>query len=169
MRENELIGLITCLSRAPRTASAQALEDTELQKVSFEVLRKALDDIPHWIRNLLKEYSNRLNEALKLSTNQTHQIDDLAQQMVNTLYFSKVIAGILSMAFIDEDIRMAEEGWIPYEDVVTRLSMALTISSSEIEKILNIFIDEGILVVKVDPNLKRNTISLKSLEKNGKI
>ena len=39
MRENELIGLITCLSRAPRTASAQALEDTELQKVSFEVLK----------------------------------------------------------------------------------------------------------------------------------
>ncbi len=60
MTEGESFGEFALLDKAPRSASAKALTDVVLVKVSAEGYEKLLSEIPTWASSMLKSFIIRL-------------------------------------------------------------------------------------------------------------
>lgn len=64
----DTFGEFALISEAPRTASAQALTDVKVMKVSEEGFQMMLNDLPIWASTMLKSFTLRLrqtNEMIK--------------------------------------------------------------------------------------------------------
>ena len=60
MEPGESFGEFALLDRAPRSASAQALTETKLVKVSEKGYQHLLSELPVWASSMLKNFSGRL-------------------------------------------------------------------------------------------------------------
>ena len=164
MEENELLGLVTCLSEKPRTASVKALENCIIKEVPFDKLRASVDNLPSWVKLIIKEYSILLTRTLDRSSAQMVTRDRLVNNIVNDVFFSKIIAGVLSKGFTTARIADSKNHCIPYADVISKISGVLNILNEDIEKIIQIFTDEGLLKLNRNSNLGSKEFTLESLE-----
>ena len=76
IREEEFVGELSLFDDAPRSASAIAVEDTQVVLVMKNDIRKMLKTCPEWVANIL----NTLCERLKASASvlaQHHITDDI--------------------------------------------------------------------------------------------
>ncbi len=64
--EGESFGEFALLDKAPRSASAKALSDVVLVKVSAEGYEKLLSEIPVWASSMLRSFIIRLKNMNKL-------------------------------------------------------------------------------------------------------
>ena len=66
MTEGESFGEFALLDKSPRSASAKALSDVVLVKVSAEGYDKLLSEIPIWASSMLRSFMIRLKNMNKL-------------------------------------------------------------------------------------------------------
>ena len=82
MEPGESFGEFALLDRAPRSATAQALTETTLVKVSEKGYEHLLSELPVWASSMLKNFSGRLkkmNELIKGELDENTQSKILAQ------------------------------------------------------------------------------------------
>jgi CRP/FNR family transcriptional regulator, cyclic AMP receptor protein len=68
IEEGEAFGEFSLLDSAPRSASAMAMTECVIMKISADAYEKLLQDLPDWASNMLRSLVNRLksmNEKLK--------------------------------------------------------------------------------------------------------
>lgn len=68
LSSGESLGEFALIDQGSRSASAQALMDTQLMKISSEGYEMMLNDLPVWASSMLTSFSNRLkvmNKTLK--------------------------------------------------------------------------------------------------------
>lgn len=63
LEENQIIGELSFLDGSLRSASAQAVVDTVLVKISGPAFTKTLDGLPDWLKILLRTLCQRLRTA----------------------------------------------------------------------------------------------------------
>ena len=76
LKEGETFGEFALIDKGARTASAQALTDVSVMKVSAEGYESMLNEIPLWASTMLKSFVLRLkqmNESLKLAKAKENQ------------------------------------------------------------------------------------------------
>lgn len=61
--EGESFGEFALLDRQPRSASAQALTECQLVKVSDKGYEQLLGELPVWASSMLKSFSRRMKQA----------------------------------------------------------------------------------------------------------
>lgn len=71
--DGESFGEFALISNSPRSASAQAVTDVVLVKVSEEGFKQLMSDLPTWAECMLKSFVDRLQ-------NMTEKIRELEQQ-----------------------------------------------------------------------------------------
>jgi CRP-like cAMP-binding protein len=71
--DGESFGEFALISNSPRSASAQALTDVTLVKVSEDGFKELLNDLPPWAESMLKSFVDRLQ-------NMTEKIRELERQ-----------------------------------------------------------------------------------------
>ncbi len=70
LKSGETFGEFALIDKGARTASAQAMTDCKLMKISSEGYEMMLNDLPTWASSMLTAFSSRLkqmNHALKES------------------------------------------------------------------------------------------------------
>ena len=68
LKEGETFGEFALIDKGSRTASAQAVTDCTMMKISSEGYEMMLGDLPTWASSMLTSFSSRLrqmNQALK--------------------------------------------------------------------------------------------------------
>lgn len=62
LSDGETFGEFALISQGARTASAQALTDVKVMKVSAEGYETMLNDLPLWASSMLRSFSKRLKQ-----------------------------------------------------------------------------------------------------------
>lgn len=69
LTEGESFGEFALLDRAPRSASAQALTETIVIKVSDKGYEQLLSELPTWASSMLRSFANRLRRNTDILKN----------------------------------------------------------------------------------------------------
>ena len=133
-----VIGEMSLLSREPRTATAQVVEDALVMTVNEELYASTLKNIPSWISSALKSLVRRLAETIKQTG------DEIVQKNV-----AGVIRVLLLLAETDEK-REGGEVWVPLSRLREQLYVLAGLSDSEIENIFLHLILKQMIYIRKD-------------------
>ncbi|OFZ14407.1 MAG: hypothetical protein A2X86_06060 [Bdellovibrionales bacterium GWA2_49_15] len=78
LRAQDFVGELSLFDDAPRSASAIAIEDTEVILVKKNEIRKMLNTCPEWVTNILITLCDRLKSSVEI-LQQHHIVDDQEQ------------------------------------------------------------------------------------------
>ncbi|MBI2521648.1 MAG: cyclic nucleotide-binding domain-containing protein [Bdellovibrio sp.] len=78
LKAQDFVGELSLFDDAPRSASAIAIEDSEVILVKKNEMRKMLNTCPEWVTNILNTLCERLKDSVEI-LRQHHIIDDLEQ------------------------------------------------------------------------------------------
>lgn len=142
LTKGELLGTMTALNGAPRSASVRAKSDVEVSVVGVEQMQKLLGTIPTWASSFIKDLVARVHHA-----NALHIESELAAQnglsgpIDLALRATTMLSGMADLIATD----IAGDKVVPLEVALDRLSMMLGFKE-DLRKILQILINNGQLL-----------------------
>ena len=166
MGEGEVLGTLTCLTKKERLASARALNDLEVKRVRHSKIAGLMAKLPEWMKIVLKDFSFRLEKMNEAYSKTVNYVELLSINQVSYYYTSAQMAGAISASvnylkkIVDDDT----EALFP-EDVVEFLEPVLLKSKEELEAILQIFIDSGMIGLKIEQEKKRKYFTVENATK----
>lgn len=155
MGEGELIGVFTCLTRDPRTASCVAKEAVKCKVIPHEKIKKALGNLPKWFTIILKEYSVRLNEVEAKLIEQTLTMNELEKKVMTPLMDGRLFCNALNALAKIISIEVEEIVYVPIKDAIETIAGVLGADVQKIERIGKTLMDAGLLLKTVEPDKKR--------------
>ena len=165
MEKGEVIGLLTCLTEKPRTASAKAKEPTILREIPFAKLKNALGQLPEWLSIIIKEYNIRLSSMLDMNVDQGLRLDEMSHVLVDARYDARHICGILAHCLQSSVLIIDDVSYILEDDVRQKVSDILDLEEYKVNHILDILSGNGLLKKTLEPDRKRHAFVYQSLEK----
>lgn len=158
MNAGEILGLLTCLNNAPRSAYARAKNAVRLKQVSHEKIRASLQNTPSWLNIILKEFSIRLkntNEALGVKT---LELEDARKRELTALFLGKQFAAVLSTLAETFTITVDGQKFVPVQESQEKIIEMLCVEPFIVIAIYHAFQNSGLIKVEIEPDKKRKVI-----------
>lgn len=138
-----MIGEMSLFDKKPRSASARAMEETEVTQISNDDFNKIISQIPKWLVSLMATLSSRLrdtNDRLQdLEAKYKGNYNPL-EELIRTLQ-------ILILLYYKDGTKEGKS-WILDKDLaITELAKILTLDKAKVEIWLNALIKGGLLVL----------------------
>lgn len=138
-----MIGEMSLFDKKPRSASARAIEETEVTQISNDDFNKIISQVPKWLVSLMATLSSRLrdtNERLQdLEAKYKANYNPL-EELIRTLQ-------ILILLFFKDGTKEGKAWSLDREVAVVELAKILTIDKSKVEIWLNSLIKGGMLLL----------------------
>ncbi len=80
LKSQEFVGELSIFDDAPRSASAIAVEDSEVVMITKKDIRKMLASCPEWVSSILDTLCDRLKDSADI-LRQHHIVDDLDEDV----------------------------------------------------------------------------------------
>ena len=164
IKENGLLGLLTCFKKDYRTTSAVALEDSIVKVLPRDDLLALVEDVPDWMKIILKEFTLKLNSTLELSLKNSVDLNKIQKKLIDYAYISTIVSGLMSFLFNSKTKKTLGAEYVDYHLIVGTLKEVIDLKSEEVEAILRILLDEGLLELKTDPATHAPMVSLASMQ-----
>lgn len=136
-----MIGEMSLFDKKPRSASARAMEETEVTQISNDDFNKIISQIPKWLVSLMATLSSRLrdtNERLQdLEAKYKANYNPL-EELIRTLQ-------ILILLYYKDGTKEGKAWILDREVAVIELAKILTIDKTKVEIWLNSLIKGGML------------------------
>lgn len=172
LKQGEVIGTMTCLTGEPRLASARALTDCELKHVKAKNVQAMVNQIPHWMRSVLKDYGSRIRRMNEVFSEAVSAISDLAVHVPTPLVLASRFAnGLHAIGDMQggqaptAGKKGATEQNINFTDAHKVICRTLACSENEMTPILSAFREFGLL--RVEGAEKGATLSMSSIRDVG--
>lgn len=138
-----MIGEMSLFDKKPRSASARAMEETEVTQISNDDFNKIISQIPKWLVSLMATLSSRLrdtNERLQdLEAKYKSNYNPL-EELIRTLQ-------ILILLYYKDGVKEGKAWILEREIAVGELSKILTIDKGKVDIWVNALIKGGLLVL----------------------
>ncbi|RZA24627.1 MAG: Crp/Fnr family transcriptional regulator [Proteobacteria bacterium] len=138
-----MIGEMSLFDKKPRSASARAMEETEVTQISNDDFNKIISQIPKWLVSLMATLSSRLrdtNERLQdLEAKYKGNYNPL-EELIRTLQ-------ILILLYYKDGIKEGKAWILEREIAVVELAKILSLDKAKIEVWLNALIKGNMLSV----------------------
>jgi CRP-like cAMP-binding protein len=165
MSKGEIIGVMTCMTREPRMASARAKTWVSLKKVPHESIRKVFGAQPNWMKIVFKEFSHRLTQTNKLYSDAVLRVKQLEENQVSYLYRGALFASAFGHLAELLAVKYEDSKIVVIDDAMQKLEFALNIPRDELDKIFTVLSDSGLIKVEIEPERKRNVVKLEVAQK----
>lgn len=165
MRAGEIIGVLTCMTKEKRMASARAKTDVLCKRVPHEAVGKVLQTLPNWMKIVLKEFTIRLTHMNRLYTEANAKIKAMEQTQISSVYLSSLIAS--AFAGTAELMAIATDaGKIVFiDDVLQKLEGMLNLKREDMDPIWKCMLQSNLLKIEIDPEKKREMTRLENARK----
>jgi CRP-like cAMP-binding protein len=159
LREGEVLGIMTCLTREPRLASARAKTDVKAVVVMQAGIKTLISSTPPWVNTVIKDFILRVKQmdevyaraAAKLEFHETVRYLELAAAFASGM--PEVAALLVRDGNTLVDLIEAQK----------RLARVLGVGDADLERIFRVFVEVGLL--KVDPKATTRRAELGTLER----
>ena len=164
MTKGEVIGTMTCLTKANRMASARALTDVIVKYISHENLSKAIKAMPKWMNVVLKDVSLRLSIMNENFSQAKAQLRKIEGEQLNALYIAGQMARIIAAVAPDKQKSFDDIPGLLPADILDYIEPMMGRSRLEIEEIFEIFQNCGIIDMKIEKEKKRKYFTVKNAQ-----
>ncbi|SMF08417.1 Crp/Fnr family transcriptional regulator [Pseudobacteriovorax antillogorgiicola] len=158
MHPGEVIGLLTCLNRRPRTASAKAVGHVTVRKIPADSVKKTLKDVPPWIEIIIKEFSIRLTDLLDFMIRQQEQLESARLEQIDLTFQAQTLCGTLSTLAKYHKQDIDGSSYVALDEIQDELMDCLSLSEERIHAIIKVLQDAGLLKLEKDPDKDRHII-----------
>lgn len=137
-----MIGEMSLFDKKPRSASARALEETEVTQISNDDFNKIIQQIPKWLVSLMATLSSRLrdtNERLQELESKYKGNNNPLEELLRTLQ-------ILILLYYKDGIKEVKSWTLDRESAVNDLGKILSIDKGKVDHWLNSLIKGGLLL-----------------------
>lgn len=137
-----MIGEMSLFDKKPRSASARALEETEVTQISNDDFNKIIQQIPKWLVSLMSTLSSRLrdtNERLQELESKYKGNNNPLEELQRTLQ-------ILVLLYYKDGVKEVKSWSLDRETAVTDLGKILGIDKTKVEHWLNALVKGGLLI-----------------------
>lgn len=163
MNPGEIIGLLTCLDRRPRTASAKAKGPVKVKKIQSARIQNTLHDLPKWVQIILKEFTIRIQENLNMLIEQSKVLEDVKHSQIDMTYEAQLLCATLSSLapYHKESTDRGDVVFLP--SILEQAADCLCMPENKIKRIIDILHDSGLIKMEKDPDKKQMVVPYKIL------
>ncbi|MBC7660871.1 MAG: Crp/Fnr family transcriptional regulator [Chitinophagaceae bacterium] len=150
-----MIGEMSLFDKKPRSASARAIEETEVTQISNDDFNKIIQQIPKWLVSLMATLSSRLrdtNERLQDLESKYKSNYNPLEELIRTLQ-------ILILLYYKDGVKEGKTWMLDREAVTVDLGKILNLDKTKIDHWLNSLIKGGLLLAAKSQYKKDTLIS----------
>lgn len=166
MGQGEVIGTASCLTGSPRFASAKATAATELTQYTAHQLRKKVSEMPGWVGIIIKDITTIIGDMNGKYAEAIERIDAISRKGFTAKQKAQLIANSIGTLTprLGRDIDDKKAMFI--DDLIPLVSEVLGIEEAELQPIIAILVDTGLLKLTIDPERKKKYIAADYAKKN---
>lgn len=145
MGPGEVLGVMTCLTRLQRMASARAIDETKVKFVEHQSIAKAMGKMPQWLGFVLKDYHSRVMQIDNEYNRSVHQVEALKRKAITESYGAcQLINGLIEFGkfFISGGSGSNETQLDP---LLSSLAITLGRDKTSLQDALLILLNAGII------------------------
>ena len=168
MQEGEVIGVLTCLTRDARLASARAKTDVTCKVVRQQDVVRSMKSLPQWIKIIIKEFHIRLNVMNEKYLDQLQKNKKLTKKKRDASWIGAQLAGLA--AVFSEGIAMeSDQGskYVVVSEFVERAAQALNFSEEQIQAVFDVMLEAGMIRQEQEPDKKVMVVPLQMMQNLG--
>lgn len=165
MRAGEIIGVMTCMTREQRMASARAKTTVLCKRVPQDAISKVLQALPNWLKIIIKEFTIRLNQMNRMYTDAALKIRKLEATQISDVYLGALIA--CSFATTSELMATPTDigKIVVIEDVLQKLEFMLNMRREDIDRIWQCLVESNLIKIELESDKKREIAMLENARK----
>lgn len=165
MGPGEILGVITCLTSAPRLAAARAKTKVSVKIVKHESIQKVLRDLPEWLNVVIKEFTIRLAQMNDSFSELKLKQKALEDNQISRTFIASQLAGVF--ANICDSMSKDIDGVMKVEAtaVITKAEAILGEPKENLDAILEILARAGLLKLEVDQVTKKSYVKTDTAKK----
>ncbi len=155
----EVLGIMTCLTREPRLASARTLTKVKATLVKQGGFKSLISSMPPWVHTVIKDFTLRIKHMddlyVKLAVQAHHQqLDCAAVQLASIVAFGLSAVGAMQ---VDPQ---AEKKIVDVDLALGTLSKITGVEKHKLGNIFDTFLAVGILKSEPNATIRRAEISV---------
>lgn len=155
----DVLGIMTCLTREPRLASARTLTKVKALLVKQGGFKSLISDMPPWVHSVIKDFTSRIKHMddiyMKLMVQaQQQQMDCAAIQLGSIVAFGLSAVGAMQ---VDSQ---TEKKVIDVDQALGTLGKVTGVEKHILSKIFETFLAVGILKAEPHAVIRRAEISV---------
>lgn len=162
MTPGEVIGTLTCMTQDERLASARAKSPVTVKHVSHEKISRLLSKLPNWMHIVLKDFINRLQNMNKQFSESVNKLDLLEKNQADLLYTSAQLASGIANCAEEKHVLLDDIPGLLPDMILDYLQPILLREKEELEKIFSIFVDSGMIDLKIEQEKKRKFFTVEN-------
>lgn len=165
MGPNEVIGMMTFLTKEPRMACARAKGEVVLKKINQSQIKGQIKDLQPWMKVVLKDFTLKLRGMNEKFSQAREKISDLQKSQLSYLYLVRQICSITTATAKLLSINVDGKDVVVIKDYKDYLEQALMVSEELVDKLLEVLIESGMLPTFVELDRKRKVFSVEDGQK----
>lgn len=158
----EVLGIMTCLTREPRLASARAKGAVRAVVVKQAGIKTLISSTPPWVNSVIKDFILRIKQMNDLYTHAMVQMEK-QQRDASLLELATFYAGGLAELGAMLTPIGSEDKVVDIEVAQKRLARVLGVGEDALERVFQVFVEVGLL--KMDPRATARRAELPVLER----
>lgn len=156
LKKDEMLGVMTVLTKTKRTAAARATTDVTVLVIPFEDISALLKTMPTWGHAIIKDLIVRVQYCNELYVE--NAAIAVGHASVNPLALATMMASSLYPIM---KLMTAKQEFIDFEELVNMLAEVFSVEVVKIREMLEHFVEAKILVSK-DPDAGKHKFNLSS-------
>ncbi len=162
LRQGEILGIMTCLTREPRLASARALTEVKALVVKQAGFKTLISSTPAWVHTVIKDFIIRIKNMDDLYAKAVERLEKQDRDVSMVWVASAIASGLGEVGSMltsaDDHPRLVD-----IDQVLVRLAKILDTPLAQLQQVFAVFVETGIL--KVDPKTSSRKAELAVLER----
>jgi CRP-like cAMP-binding protein len=163
LKQGEVLGIMTCLTRDPRLASARALTDVKALVVKQAGFNTLISSTPPWVHTVIKDFIFRIKNMDDLYTRAYERLEEQAPSRTNLRLACTIATGLGELGAL-----MAQAGTqnlVDIDQVLAKLARMVDQPLSHVQQVFAQFVASGAL--RVEQGARTRTAELPVLQRLG--
>lgn len=155
LQAGSMLGEMSLFDHKPRSASAKAVKESEITKITIEDFKKIMKQIPKWFVSLMASLSTRLRET----NDRLKDIEAKANQNFATLDNTIKVMQIISLFWYKYGVKEGKNWQLEMEPCEDGIAQIMDCTKEEIDSFLHGLEQAKIIIMKKD-SYNKLTLSL---------
>lgn len=164
LKAGEVLGIMTCLTREPRLASARALTPVKALVVKQAGLKTLITSTPAWVSTVIKDFTVRVKNIDELYTQACQRLESQEMDLSNVRLAAMVARGLGELGAMTATT-VGDAKVVDIDAVLDRLARILDVSSARITYVFEVFLSSGLLLAGDSARPRRASLGV--LERLG--
>ncbi len=162
LKEGEILGIMTCLTRDPRLASARAKTYTKAMIVRQSGFKSLISGMPTWVSTVIKDFVLRIRTMDELYTRAITRIERQERDLSMLTLAGQLASGLCELGDALTPGK-GDDRLVEVDEILPRLTRILGAEGVDSEQIFKVFAEIGLL--KVDPKATERRAELAVLRR----